>query len=122
MTIVKWTVSPYSKPARQEYCKETEHFYMHARGRGRDAKNSLYTKYFDSEAEAIEYISRREENKAEQKRIDQIKRCGVELLEALESATGWLEWLDDPRSGLGEDHKKVIRQARKAIAKAKGEA
>lgn len=84
MSIVKWTVSPYSKPARQEYCKETEHFYMHARGRGRDAKDSTYLRYFDSEAEALEYIRQREENKAEQKRVDQIERHAVELLEALE--------------------------------------
>lgn len=84
MTFVKWTVSPYSKPARQEYCKETEHFYMHARGHGRDAKISSYIRYFDSEAEALEYIRQREENKIEQKRVDRIRSAGVELLDALE--------------------------------------
>lgn len=43
-----------------------------------------------------------------------------DLLSALESCAGWLEWLDDPRSCLGDGHKKVIKQTRSAIAKAKG--
>lgn len=109
--IIKWTVSPYSKPERQEYCKETEHFYMHARGRGRDAKISSYIRYFDSEAEALEYIRQREENKLEQKRVDRIKSAGVELLEALEAA---LTILTD---SVGDfDYDKALA----AIVKAKG--
>lgn len=44
-----------------------------------------------------------------------------ELVGALECCADWLDWLDDPRSGLGDDHKKVIKQARSAIAKARGE-
>ena len=44
-----------------------------------------------------------------------------ELVETLESCADWLDWLDDPRSGLGDNHKKIIKQARTAIAKARGE-
>jgi len=43
------------------------------------------------------------------------------LVKALESCVDWLDWLDDPRSGLGDNHKKVIKRARAAIAKARGE-
>lgn len=123
MTIVKWTVSPWSKPSRQEYCKETKHFYMHARGRGRDAKDSNYIRYFDSESEALEYIRQREENKAEQKRIEKIQRCGVELLEALELAAGDLWYQIEMHHGAESASKyPSIVGARAAIAKAKGEA
>jgi hypothetical protein len=84
MTIVKWTVSPFNTPpARQEYSHETAKFYMHARGRGRDPKNSSWSRYFDTEAEAWDFIRQRNENKVEQKRVDHIKRHAVELLEAL---------------------------------------
>lgn len=121
MTIVKWTVSPWSKPARQEYCKETKHFYMHARGRGRDAKDSTYIHYFDSEAEALEYIRQREENKAEQKRTDQIKNCAVELLEAAER---YLAFRHTGDIGMGHEYSGVHPQTQlmAVIAKAKGEA
>ncbi|MNO56546.1 hypothetical protein D3C76_470620 [compost metagenome] len=119
MTIVKWTVSPYSKPARQEYCKETEHFYMHAKGRGRDSKVSSYYKYFDSEAEALEYIRQREENKAEQKRVDQIKRHAVELLEAAER---YLDFRHTGDIGMGHQYsgEHPQTQLKNVIAKAKG--
>lgn len=122
--IIKWTVSPYSKPARKEYCNETKHFYMHARGRGRDAKDSTYVRYFDSEQEALEYIRQREENKLEQKRIDQIKSAGVDLLEALERC----ELLLRSKRHACEDSNLCrvldshISQSRSAIAKARGEA
>lgn len=43
------------------------------------------------------------------------------LLKALESCVSWLEWLNDPRCGLGDDHKKFIKEGRAAIAKARGE-
>lgn len=43
------------------------------------------------------------------------------LLEALQACLGWLEWLDDPRSGLGSNHKSHIKMASKAIAFATGE-
>lgn len=107
--IIKWTVSPWSKPTRQEYCKETEHFYMHARGRGRDAKSTTYLRYFDSEAEAFEYIRQREENKAEQRRVDQIKSCAVELLAALEAVVA-----------IADRDTDEFNNARAIIAKAKG--
>lgn len=110
--IIKWTVSPYySKPSRQEYCKETEHFYMHARGRGRDAKISLHTSYFDSEAEALEYIRQREENKAEQNRVDRIESAGAELFEALDKMLDHFE---------GSIPLELFELAESAIAKAKG--
>lgn len=113
--IIKWTTSPYStKPSRQEYCKETEHFYMHARGRGRDAKISTYTKYFDSEAEALEYIRQREENKVEQRRVDRIKSVGVELLDALENL------VCEVKDYFGEDDFN-LPAAQAVIAKARGE-
>lgn len=113
MTIVKWTVSPFdSPPARQEYSHETTNFYMHARGRGRDAKDSSWLRYFDSEQEALDFIRQRNENKAEQKRVDQIKRHAVELLEALE---GVMEHYPFPDSVIASN-------AKYAIAKAKGEA
>jgi hypothetical protein len=122
MTIVKWKVNNWSsKPNSVEYAKQTACFYVLANGR-RDAISSLYHRFFDTEAEALRAIADRNAQRARSKEIDRIKLHAVELLEALESAAGWLEWLDDPRSGLGEDHKNVIRQARKAIAKAKGEA
>ena len=111
--IIKWTTSPYNtKPSRQEYCKETEHFYMHAHRRGRDAKISSYTKYFDSEAEALEYIRQRQANKDEQRRVDQIKSAGVELLEALDKMLDHFEgnvplWLFELAEG--------------AVAKARGD-
>lgn len=111
MSIVKWTVSPWSKPERQEYSHETEHFYMHARGRGRTQKINIYLAFFDSEAEALEYIRQREENKAEQKRVDQIKRYGVELLASLEAVVSVADRETD-----------VFITARAIIAKAKGEA
>lgn len=43
-----------------------------------------------------------------------------ELLETLKSCADWLDWLDDPRCGLGDTHKKVISAARAAISKAEG--
>lgn len=120
MTIIKWTVSPWSKPSRQEYCKETKHFYMHARGRGRDAKDSIYIRYFDSEADALEYIRQREENKAEQKRIERIQLCGVELLEAAER---YLNFRHTGDIGMGHEYsgEHPQTQLKNVIAKAKGE-
>lgn len=126
MTMVKWTVSPWSEPSRQEYSHETEHFYMHARGRGRDQKSSTYLRYFDSEEEALDYIRQREENKADQKRVDQINRCGVELLAALEECLPCLGWEHDDLEELQREHElgngyaELIIRARAAIAKAKG--
>jgi hypothetical protein len=112
--FTKWTASPFgSKPYRKEYSRETEHFYMHARGRGRDSKVSSYVRYFDTEAEALEHIRQREENKLEQKRVDRIKSAGVELLEALELLMGRL----DPH-----DYPAEQGAARVAIGKARGEA
>jgi len=126
MTIVKWTVSPFnSPPARQEYSHETAKFYMHARGRGRDPKDSSWSRYFDTEAEAWDFIRQRNENKAEQKRVDQIKRHAVELLEALEIAEAKL-CIAEQHLDLGEDDsisfEHAILTARAAIAKAKGAA
>ncbi len=90
MAIVKWAVSAYAtdKPERKEYEKETAHFYVY-RSRNmsvrRDAKQSPYMRYFDTESEAMQFIENRRSGKAEARRIDQIKRHAVELLEALEN-------------------------------------
>jgi hypothetical protein len=118
MSIVKWTVSPFNTPpSRQEYSHETAKFYMHARGRGRDAKDSTWTRYFDTEAEALEYIRQRSENKAAQRRVDQINRCGVQMLEALEAARDlWGDYLPPGNSNA----MKAMRLVDAAIAKAKG--
>lgn len=119
--IIKWAVSNWNDhPERREYSRETEHFYMRANSRGRDSKISRYECFFDGEAEALGHIAKRNAARIRSKEIDQIKRHAVELLEALESCVGWLEWLDDPRCGLGDDHKKFIKQGRAAITKAKG--
>jgi hypothetical protein len=48
------------------------------------------------------------------------ERRKAKLIEALESAASWLEWLDDPRCGLGGNHKAVIKQARTALKEAAG--
>lgn len=119
MTIIKWTVSPFnSPPSRQEYSHETAKFYMHARGRGRDAKDSSWLRYFDSEAEALEFIRQRNENKVEQKRVDQINRCGVQMLEALEAARDlWGDYLPPGNSNA----MRAMKLVNAAIAKAKGE-
>lgn len=100
MSIVKWLVSPYAiAPERREYDKETECFYIWRSGRmktaRRDAKSSTYCRYFDSEAEALEHIRQRAENKANQKRVDQINRCGAELLASLEECLSCLGWQHD---------------------------
>lgn len=87
---------------------------MHARGRGRDAKVSSYIRYFDSKADALEYIRQREENKAQQKRVDQINRCGVELLAALES----LVLFTNPKPS----NAVALNRAHQVISKARGEA
>lgn len=123
MTIVKWTVSPFgSPPARQEYSHETANFYMHSRGRGRDPKDSNWQRYFDSEAEALEFIRLRNENKAEKKRVDHIKRHAVELLEALELVTDCLQ-----KCLTGGEVSAILAgsalvKSAEIIAKAKGEA
>ena len=130
MSIVKWQVNNYaSAPERKEYDKETECFYLYRTGKmkvaRRDAKSSLYYRYFDSEAEALECIRQRNENKVEQKRVDQIKRHAAELLEALETLEAayskYVNWegagSTDPNPALSGP---PAIAARGVIAKAKG--
>jgi hypothetical protein len=117
MTIVKWQVSPYTTtPDRKEYDSETKCFYLYRTGRmsvaRRDAKLSTYYRYFDSEAEALEFIRQRAENKNEQKRIDRIKGHGIELLEVLEEVIKHYPFPDSV----------IANNAKHVIAKAKGEA
>lgn len=119
MSIVKWLVTPHaSAPERKEYDKETDCFYIWRSGRmktaRRDAKSSTYYRYFDSESEALEFIRKRAENKADQKRVDQINRCGVELLAALES----LVLFTNPKPS----NAAALDRAHQVIAKARGEA
>lgn len=126
MTIVKWQVSPYaSTPDRREYDKETECFYLYRSGKmnvaRRDAKSSSYYRYFDSEQEALDFIRQRNENKAEQKRVDQIKRHAVELLEALEAVTDDLFYQVECKLGSEVAGKRpAVVAARAVIARAKG--
>ena len=126
MSIVKWLVSTWAtEPERKEYDKETECFYIWRSGRmktaRRDHKKSNYYRYFDSEAEALEFIRQRAENKDEQKRVDQINRCGVELLAALKSSTADLFYQIESAHGAEVASKyPSIVEARVAIAKAKG--
>ena len=120
MTIVKFAVSIYAgKPERKEYLRETEHFYLHVRGRGRDSKISRYERYFDTIEAAQQFIVARDAAKIRSKEIDQIKRHAVELLEALEGMMqvygGGTQW-NPPTSTELELHD----LARTAIAKAKG--
>lgn len=132
MTIVKWQVSPYaSAPVRKEYDSETKCFYLFKSGRlkdhaHRDAKQSTHYRYFDSELEALEFIRQRAESVADQKRVDQINRCGVELLAALEECLPCLGWQHMPDEEIQREHElgngyaEIILRARAAIAKAKG--
>jgi len=119
MTIVKWQVSPYaSTPDRREYDSETKFFYLYRSGMAnnprRDQKVSSYYRFFDTEAEALEFIWKRAESKAEQKRVDRINRCGVELLAALES----LVLFTNPKPS----NAVALNRAHQVIAKAIGEA
>lgn len=125
MSIVKFAVSNYaSKPARKEYARETDHFYVRADKR-RDAKISSYERYFDTEAEALEFIADRNAKQVHSKEIDQIKRHAVELLEALEECLPCLGWEHESdeelqrEHELGNGHAELIIRARAAIAKAK---
>lgn len=122
--IIKWAVSNWlGKPEKKEYSRETEHFYMHARGRGRDAKINRYECYFDSEGEALDYITKKKEARARLKEIGQIKLHAIELLEALEGmASLFPAGVEDEGSGIGfnENLKSKYRAAISAIAKAKG--
>lgn len=126
MTIVKWLVSTWATaPERKEYDRETECFYIYSHGRmktaRRDAKSSTYYRYFDSEAEALEFIRQRAESKANQKSVDQINRCGVELLAALESTISDLFYQIESKHGAEAANKyPSVVEGRAAISKAKG--
>jgi len=114
--LIKWSVTPYSRePERREYDSETKCYYIYRSGKSkvarRDAKTSTYYRYFDSEAEAVEYIRLREENKINQSRVDQIKWCGVELFDALNKMLDHFE---------GQIPLELFELAESAIKKAKG--
>lgn len=125
MSIVKFVVATYaSKPERKEYSHETDHYYMGGgvgSSRRRDAKISRYECFFDTLEDAQEYIRRRAENEADQKRVDQINRCGVELLAALESTISDLFYQIESKRGAEVANKyPSVVEGRAAIAKAKG--
>ena len=125
--LIKWAVNAWGMLERKEYSRETEHFYMHVRGRGRDSKVCLYYRYFDTESEAREHIRQREENKLEQKRVDRIKSAGVELLDALEAFERIKDiWLPVEAEEQHAEEMYALHQARNnmlsAIAKARGDA
>jgi hypothetical protein len=126
MSIVKWSVGNFSdKPERREYDKETAHFYIYSSGRmnraRRDAKVSLYSKYFDSEADAIAFIANRSAAKIRSRQIDQIRLHAVELLEAAER---YLDFRHTGDIGMSHEFSGVHPQTqlKAVIAKAKGEA
>lgn len=88
MNIVKWLVSTWgAAPERKEYDKETECFYIYTSGRmktaRRDAKSSTYYRYFDSEAEALEFIRQRAEKKPT--KSESIRSIAVAL-------SCWMHW------------------------------
>ncbi len=104
MSIVKWVVSISwgDKPVEKVYDRETEHFYIRA-NRQRDSKISRYERFFDTEAEALEFIADRNAKRVRSKEIDQIKRHAVELLEALERILA----LDCPLTG-DASHERLV--------------
>lgn len=99
-----------------EFSKETDHYYMHKNGRGREEKASRWYAYFDSEKCAIEYVEKRKNIEDEEKRNVQIRSAGVELFDA---AVRVLEKLDHPTLGVTIYDADALRAA---IAKARGEA
>lgn len=99
-----------------EFSKETDHYYMHKNGRGREEKVSKWYAYFDSEECAIEYVGRRKNVEEDMKRKEQIRSAGVELFDA---AVRVLEKLDHPTLGVTIYDADALRSA---IAKARGEA
>lgn len=115
MTIVKWAASTSwgGEPTKKEYVRETEHFYIKA-NKQRDSKISRYERYFDSEAEAAQFITDRNATRKRNKEIDQIKRHAVELLEALEA----LVLFTNPKPS----NAVALHNAHRVIALAKGEA
>lgn len=118
MAIVKWQVGPYSsEPERREYEKETACFYLFRSGSARllrrDRKVGAYYRYFNGEDEALDYIRQREECKKDKRRVDQINRCGVELLGALEA----LVLFTNPKPS----NSAALNRAHQAIAKARGD-
>lgn len=67
MTIAKFVVDSWSdKPAKKEYIKETEHFYVRADKR-RDSKISRYERYFDTLEDARQFIIDRDSAKKRSK-------------------------------------------------------
>lgn len=124
MTIVKWAVRNWNDyPEKNEYEKETAHFYCGRSKSGsarRDAKISRYERYFDSELEALEFIADRNAGRARSKEIHQIQRHAVELLEAAER---YLEFRHISDIGMGCEYSGVHpeTQLKNVIAKAKGQ-
>lgn len=124
MSIVKWKVSTYGGIVCQEYDKETDHYYCYRDRHGnirRDAKISIYESFFDTEAEALEYVEKKKAAKVESKRIDKIKQHAVELLEAAER---YLNFRHTGDIGMGHEYsgEHPQTQLKSIIAKAKGEA
>lgn len=111
--IAKWVVYRSSNnPVLKEYSHETKHFYMGGgvgASRRRDAKVSLYERYFDTRKEADEFIRDRELAKDRGREIDRIKSCAVDLLSALEAVVA-----------VADRDTEEFNTARAIIAKAKG--
>jgi hypothetical protein len=124
MSIKKWAVSNWGDtPIEKEYSRETGHFYIHMKGRGRDPKISRWEKFFDSELDALSFIKQRDENKISAKKVDRIKANAVELLDSLERLLEnhtQLVNCGDCGNWDVELEPEVIA-ARAAIAKARGE-
>jgi hypothetical protein len=114
MSFTKWKVTRWDddEPCEYTFTKETEYFYTN--GRVREYKISKWHQFFDTKQQALEFIERRKASKDEQKRIDRIRSCGVELLEALEMVSQYITVMKGP----GHEYSVSVR---KSIAKARGE-
>lgn len=78
--VVKWQVNIWGDTA------ERIEFEAHSRFKG------PFDLWFDSEAEALEFIAQRKVREDEARKLNQIKECGPELLEALEAMTAAAEY------------------------------
>jgi len=106
-------------PRAVEFERETDSFLIRKDGR-RDAKETTYSKWFRTEAEALAAIADRIEKEERKKAMLRVRNAAPDLLEALE------ELERSVLAGSYEDpsHDRIFRalkDAREAIARARGE-
>jgi hypothetical protein len=116
--LIRWQVNRWGNaPSRREFVRETDKFFISLCNGGevREAKNSRYHVYYETEDAALDAIAARQASKDEQKRVDRIRDAAPELLAALEWALdAYLQ--NDP--GIAESEMWAAASA--AIAKATG--